>query len=159
MHDAVRKFVASHATTGPCVVLECGSRDVNGTVRDLFPGSTWVGVDPLPGPGADVVADFADYQHPEPVDFVVCTEVLEHSPRWADIIRGAASNLKPGGVFICTAATHGRSPHSAVDEQPIRPWEHYENIDQVELEQVLDESFASCEVRVVGLDVQAVAVR
>lgn len=159
MHDAVREFVAAYATDEPCVVLECGSRDVNGTIRDLFPLAEWIGVDPIDGPGTDVVADFADYQHPELVDFVVSTEVLEHSPRWPEIVRNAATNLKPGGTFICTAATHGRGAHSAIDESPIRPWEHYENIDPDQLVAVLNECFTESTVRVVGLDVQAVAVR
>jgi SAM-dependent methyltransferase len=157
MHDAARQFVSRHASSGRLTALECGARDVNGTVRDLFPHTTWVGVDVAAGAGVDVVADFADYTHPEPVDLVVSTEVLEHTSRWRDILRSAARNLRPGGHLIVTAASHGRAPHSAVDGGPVGPDEHYENIDPDELSEELARWFTVSEVFTVGEDVQAVA--
>lgn len=159
MHDAVRHFIRDHATDKAVTVLECGARDVNGSVRDLFPNATWVGVDPIEGPGIDHVCDFADYLHPYEVDYVISTEVLEHTQRWVDICAAAAKNLKLGGLFLVTCAGPGRGPHSAIDEQPKREWEWYRNIEPTELEEVLADLFASWKVRQVGLDVQAWAIR
>lgn len=158
MHDAAWVYVSWYRTDEPLSVLEAGSRDVNGSVRGLFPHARWVGVDIAPGPGVDVVADFADYQHPEPVDLVISTEVLEHTPRWRDVVAAAARNLKPEGRFVLTAASHGRAPHSAVDGGPVGPDEHYENIDPPTLADELARWFTVVDVQVEGTDVQAMAV-
>lgn len=156
MHQAARQFVSKHASTEALTALECGARDVNGTVRDMFPNATWTGIDIGDGPGVDVVADFADYRHPEPVSLVLSTEVLEHTPRWRDIVASAARNLAPGGRFIVTAAGPGRAPHSATDGGPVGD-EHYENIDPDELSRELARWFTVSEVFTSGEDVQAVA--
>lgn len=159
MHPEARWYVAEHASDEEMVALECGSRDVNGTVRDLFPNARWVGVDIGDGPGVDVVADFADYTHPEPVDLVVSTEVLEHTCRWREIVASAARNLRDGGKVIITAASHGRAPHSAVDGGPDIGSEHYANIDPCELHTELARHFAKVHVQKNGSDVQATAVK
>lgn len=158
MHQAAREFVSLHASTDHLLALECGARDVNGTVRDLFPNTTWVGVDIADGPGVNVVADFADYTHDRKVDLIVSTEVLEHTPRWRDIIQAAARNLRPAGRFIVTAAGPGRAPHSAVDGGPVGV-EHYENIDPDDLGRELARWFTGSFVTVKGEDVQGVAVK
>ena len=156
MHDAARQFVARYATDKPVMVLECGARDVNGSVRSLFPRADWFGVDIGPGPGVDEVADFADYQHPHLVDIVVSTEVLEHTPRWREILLSASRNLRPGGRLIVTAAGPGRAPHSAIDGGAVGD-EHYENIDPEDLSSELARWFSVSEVQHVGADVHAVA--
>lgn len=159
MHPEARWYVESHASHEPITVLECGARDVNGTVRDLFPNATWIGVDIGEGPGVDVVADFADYTHPEPVDLVVSTEVLEHTSRWREIVASAARNLRDGGKVIITAATHGRAPHSAIDGSADIGSEHYANIDPYELHEELGRWFSQVHVQKNGTDVQAVAFK
>jgi SAM-dependent methyltransferase len=158
MHLEARRYVAEHATDDKLTALECGARDVNGTVRDLFPNASWVGVDIGDGPGVDVVADFADYLHPELVDLVLSTEVLEHTPRWREIVASAARNLRPRGRLIVTAAGPGRAPHSAVDGGPVGD-EHYENIDPDALGSELARWFTESVVSVEGEDVRAVAVK
>lgn len=158
MHDAAWVYVSWFRTDEPMTVLEAGARDINGSVKSLFPGASWVGVDIAPGVGVDVVADFADYRHPEPVDLVVSTEVLEHTPRWREIVEAAAKNLRPGGRVILTAASHGRAPHSAGDGGPLTPGEHYENVDPTELETEMARWFSEVNVQVEGTDVQATGV-
>lgn len=129
MHEQVYDFVARHATVEAVDVLEIGSHDVNGSVRPLFPGATrFHGIDIAAGPGVDEVADAADWHAPQSFDVVVSTEVLEHAPRWADIVRNAWEALRPGGVLLLTCATDPRPPHSAVDGWAVRPGEHYANV-------------------------------
>lgn len=99
----------------PRLVCELGSRNINGSVRDLLPDvALYVGVDCVAGPGVDVVADASVWRPGSWVQFdlVVCTEVLEHTPTAAAICFNAFHLLRPGGVFLVTAAGPDRPPHS-----------------------------------------------
>lgn len=131
-YDWVR-FVTSRAVP-PRRVVELGGRDVNGSARPLFAAAEYVGVDVAPGPGADVVADAADWPGDgRPFDAAVCCEVLEHTPRGREVCANAARLLRPGGLFIVTAASPSRKPHSAVDGGPLRPGEWYRGVGEAEL--------------------------
>jgi predicted methyltransferase len=143
MHEEAFRFVAGVAMRleSRVSVVELGSRTVggqwpySGSVRHLFPGASYVGVDAVDGPNVDVVNNEAAWQ-PEPflaVDTVVCTETLEHTPEADKICRNAWSLLQPGGVFVVTAAGVGRAPHSAVDGGPLRDGEFYHNVNREEL--------------------------
>jgi 2-polyprenyl-3-methyl-5-hydroxy-6-metoxy-1,4-benzoquinol methylase len=81
----------------------------------------------------DVVADGATYQTAEPVDCIVCCEVLEHAANWQGIIVNAAHLLRTGGHLIVTAAAKPRPAHSALDGGAMRQGEYYENIDPQDL--------------------------
>jgi SAM-dependent methyltransferase len=160
MHPPVYEYVADAvAAHGPfATVVEIGARDVNGSVRPLFGDCEYVGIDIRPGPGVDVVADAESFVTAD-ADCVVCTEVLEHAPNAEAICRNALSWLRPGGVFIVTAAGPGRRPHSAIDEQPIRRDEHYANVSFADLSSWLAEaSTVSIDCSVPG-DIRAVAFR
>lgn len=137
MHPGAREFVARHATADPVSVIEIGSRDINGTVRDLFPNAAWTGLDLHAGPGVDVVCDAMLYQPSELVDFVVCCEVLEHASNWLDLLCVAYSWLKSGGYLFVTCAGPGRDPHSAIDGGPLRVDEHYANVGTNDLNQAM----------------------
>ena len=86
-----------------CPVLEVGSYNVNGSVRDLFFGK-YVGLDMREGPGVDVIADIvSDSWHragPEKFNTVVCTETLEHVTDPWKAIDNIADALNPGGLCI-----------------------------------------------------------
>lgn len=111
-------------------VLEIGSVNINGTVRGLFPGADYTGIDIVAGEGVDVVADGATYTPPdgEFFDLIISTEVLEHAENAPLILANAYRLLRPGGVLILTAAGEGRRPHSAVDGGELRPGEFYRNV-------------------------------
>ena len=159
MHEPVRQYVRDHMPPGYASVIEVGSLDINGGVRDLLhPEAEYVGVDVQAGPGVDVVEDFRLYEHPEPVDVVLCLEVLEHTPDCRDLLAAAARNLKPGGTLLLTCATTGRAPHSARSEGPIEPDEFYQNVMKAELDGVLAGLFAASHSEVVGTDLRAWAV-
>lgn len=159
MHRQARDWVRRNAPDEPVVVVECGSRDVNGTVRDCFTATRYTGVDLQPGPAVDVVGDWLDYRPDALADVVVMCEVSEHTPDWPDHVAHAARLLKPGGRFIFTAAGPGRPPHSAIDGRRLQPQEHYENIDPDRLADVLARHFADHVVDVALCDVRAVAIR
>ena len=158
MHQAAFEWVARHAPRTAAVVVEVGSRDVNGSVRPIFGFcDRYIGVDITDGPAVDVVADFATWDF-SGADCVVCCEVLEHVEDWRDIVTKAAEVVNVGGTVILTAACDPRAPHSAVDGAGLRPGEFYENVDPEQLPAVLDELFS--DVTVDGTpdgDVRAVA--
>ncbi len=167
LHPAAHAFVADQVRRlGPFdEVLDLGGRDVNGSVRDLFPGARYVVVDVRPGPGVTVVADAADWRAEEPFGCVVCCEVLEHTARAAEIVASGYANLRAGGVLMVTTAMEPRVPHSAVDGCGLRFGEYYRNVDPETLEMWLAEAgFDQWEVasRVIpghGGDLYAVAWR
>ena len=134
MHPEAMQWVAyqtRNKTYG--TVIDLGGRNVNGTTRDTIGCDLYIAVDIAPGDGVDVVCDAAEYRPEEPVECVVTTEMLEHTPRAADIVAAAFEMLIPGGEFIGTAAGVGRPPHSAVDGNRLREGEHYANIDKSDL--------------------------
>lgn len=167
MHSAAMEFIFTsfHDWKGDRTdlnILEIGSLDINGSVRPLFKPfqASYVGIDMQEGPGVDVVVDAAKFIHFESYDVIVCAEVFEHTPDWPQIIYNSYNNLRPGGIFIATMAGEGRYPHSAIDENPIRDWEHYSNIGWWELQQILKRNgFKDVKVSVLDQDTRCWAVK
>jgi SAM-dependent methyltransferase len=137
MHQQAREWVARYATNEPVHVLEIGGRNINGTIRDLFPAADYLTLDVMPGEGVDVVADAATWETDDRFDVVVCCEVFEHTAVWHSICHTAYAVLKPGGLFIATMAGPGRAAHSAFDGAALKSGEHYANIDPLDLHTVL----------------------
>ncbi len=138
MHPEAHAWVANHHTAEPVSVLDIGGRDINGTVRDLFPRAEYTALDILPGDGVDIVADAATWTPDRTFDVVVCCEVFEHTAVWPQICATAYKATAPGGRFIVTCAGPGRAPHSAIDGQfRLHPGEHYENVSAEDLARVL----------------------
>lgn len=62
----------------PRNVLEIGSYNVNGTLRDLFPEQEdYLGIDIRPGPGVDEISK-VDNMSGDSYDLILCSEMLEH---------------------------------------------------------------------------------
>lgn len=165
MHTAAYSFVRSAvAELGPFAsVVEIGSRDLNGSVRELFATPAYVGLDVVAGPGVDVVIDLdgPPWAPAELVDAVVSCEVLEHVADWSTILAEAASYLRLGGRLILTAAGPGRREHSGITgRRVLEPGEHYANVDPDDLARALEAAgFDEIRVDVDGNDVRATARR
>lgn len=148
MHEAASAFVrqaVQHHGRPDGLVVEIGGKNINGTIRSLF-GEPYVSVDIRPGPGVDVVADGATYRPPQTAGAVVCCEVFEHTDAAEAICRNAAAMLRPGGLFIVTAAGEGRAPHSAVDGGLLPAGEFYRNVTEADLLEWL-RPFAHVDIR------------
>lgn len=139
MHTEAYTWVKEHAPSNATTVLDLGGRDVNGTVRDLFPvAEVYTVLDAMPGHNVDIVADASVWTPQRSYDVVVCCEVFEHTPVWREICTTAYLALTPGGTFIATMGGPGRAPHSAVDGGHIlQPGEHYGNVDPDDLHRQL----------------------
>lgn len=140
MHAAALRYATEmvadlNLNTPSIQVLDLGGRDVNGTTRHLFDlADSYISVDIVAGRGVDVVADAAEVDFDGcSFDVVISTELLEHTPKVAEIIANAYRLLKPGGVFLATMAGPGRAPHSAAGKHRMPPGEHYENVDPADL--------------------------
>lgn len=163
MHEAARTWVARHVPMDPfATVLDLGGRDINGSVRPLFPKAiTYTVVDINPGEGVDVVADAATWQPDREYDVVVAAEVFEHTHVWPEICATAFTALRSGGVFIATMGGPGRQPHSGIDGLfRLLPGDYYANVAPDDLERVLkDQGWTDVTVDQTGLDVRAVATK
>jgi len=122
-------------------VLEIGSLNINGTVRDLFADCTYVGVDVAPGPGVDVVGlgqelDYAD----EAFDVAISAECFEHNPAWLETF--ANMRRMCSGLVVFTCATEGRAEHGTARSTPecsplTLAWDYYRNLTAADFEDAL----------------------
>lgn len=98
-------------------VLEIGSLDINGSVRQFFEDCQYIGVDLGEGKGVDIVAKGEDLAYDDGLfDVVISCECLEHNPEW---IRTFANMVRmSSGLVIMTCATTGRPEHGTRRTSP-----------------------------------------
>lgn len=117
MHASVMNYVRdtiTHYNLKGKRVLEIGSFNVNGSVRDLFETDDYLGVDMREGPGVDAVCNAHDIPYHIPqVEFevIVCTEMLEHDDRFWETMTVIGYMLERGGLLILTARGNGFPLH------------------------------------------------
>ena len=98
-------------------VLEIGSYNVNGTIRDCFKDAkSYLGVDQEAGPDVDLVLDAKMLWTPrvlpkEQYDTVICCEMLEHCSDPLRVVRGMASIVRSGGHMLITSPAYGFPVH------------------------------------------------
>lgn len=125
-------------------VLEIGSRNVNGTVRDLFMHTKrYIGVDCTPGPCVDVVCLAHEYHSDELFDVVISCEAFEHDPYLELTLANCLLLLRPGGLFVATAAgprraEHGTKHHDGPGDFFGPDPHYYKNLDPSWLRNYLD---------------------
>lgn len=123
MHASVAEFV-ERTITGKYVtgkmVLEVGSRDINGTVRPYIESlepACYVGIDARHGDGVDVVYDCERLDelqlhrvNPDGVDdllwdLVISVEMLEHTRDWRACMEQLAGAVGPNGWLLLAVRT------------------------------------------------------
>jgi len=126
MHDTAyeigRLFFQGYVTDGD-FILDIGSMDVNGSLRDFRPaGSPYFGVDLSAGRGVDVVVT-TNAQLPFPAeifDIVVSTSCLEHDAMFWMTFLEMCRVLKEGGYLYLNAPSRG-----AYHQYPIDAWRFF----------------------------------
>ena len=142
-HAAQLEFVKILSTKLPSFfsnskVLEIGSLDINGSIRQFFMNCDYVGLDVAEGKGVDVVCQGQSYNAPDDsFDTVISCEAMEHNPFWIATINNMIRICKPGGLFILSCATTGRMEHGTTktdpDTSPLTVelgWDYYKNISE-----------------------------
>lgn len=149
MHPPVRDFVIWCVDQIPKLtqtghVLEVGSLNVNGEVRDLFTwADSYTGLDITPGPGVELVADARTWVPDRLYDVVVSTEALEHIEHWDLVMDTILAACKPGGYIILTCATTGRGPHNQHGSATFPEGEYYGNVSMSHFAACVETSFTS----------------
>lgn len=146
-HQQQRDFFQSVKTRFPSLfnnvtVLEIGSLDINGTIRDLFNAKQYIGVDVQEGPGVDVVAEgqLLDYKD-KSFDTVISAECFEHNPYWAETFVNMARMAKKAVIFSCASTgrpEHGTRRTTPEDSPYTLDWDYYRNLEAKDFEQKVD---------------------
>lgn len=107
--DVVRRVVDNRQLGD---VLELGSMNVNGTIRDaLVNFTTYTGIDISPGPCVDLIIDKVEDLPQQLFDTVVCCETLEHVVNPWKTLEYLKTRLKKGGLLIVSTPTYGFPEH------------------------------------------------
>ncbi|MFT6896837.1 MAG: SAM-dependent methyltransferase [Paraglaciecola sp.] len=157
-HHTQREFISLAASAMPRFfdkkrILEIGSLDINGTVRDYFTNCDYIGLDVAEGQHVDVVCEGQKYNEPEgSFDHVISCESMEHNPYWIDTFSNMVRLCKPDGLVLMTCATTGRKEHGTTRTTPMSSpltvdlgWEYYRNLQRsnFESEFPLEELFSA----------------
>ena len=79
-------------------IIEIGSYDVNGSVRQFFEKSFYGGVDLTVGPGVDIVCEGDKVDHPDNTyDIAISCECFEHNPQWLETLENMYRMTRDGG--------------------------------------------------------------
>jgi SAM-dependent methyltransferase len=117
VHPVILGFAEKHLDLFSGRVLDVGSYNVNGALREVLPVT--LGVDMRKGPGVDEVCNAVDLigrYGPESFDCVVSAEALEHIKQWDVALHNMWSVLKPNGVFLLTMASPRKGRHAYPDD-------------------------------------------
>lgn len=135
-HDYVAKVKQKYSQFFSNVsVIEIGSYNINGSVREFFSNCFYIGLDVAPGPCVDVVCLGHEYAVPDNMfDVVISTECFEHDPYWQKTFANMIRICKSGGLILFTCATTGRAEHGTLRHRPGESltvnlnWDYYQNI-------------------------------
>jgi len=116
MHAEANQFIAQVKAEFPQffegkAVLEVGSLNINGSIRQYFSNCLYHGIDLGAGPDVDEVIHVTGLPDGLAFDVVVSTEALEHDEQWAKSLRKMYQLLKPEGLMVVTCAGPKRAEH------------------------------------------------
>lgn len=102
----IRDFWKEHPELQGCNMLDVGSRNINGSVKDFISGyGGFTGTDFIAGKDVDTVIDnhdlleeFGDGRF----DFITCCDTLEHDVNFWKTVENMRAMLKPGGWLLVT---------------------------------------------------------
>ena len=93
-------------------ILEIGSYEVNASIREIFKGSNYLGVDLAKGPGVDLVMNGENIKDlNKKFDVIISSECFEHAINWKNIFEAMIDCVKDDGYVIMTCASKGRTEH------------------------------------------------
>lgn len=147
-HQEQRDFFNSVKTTFPqffidVSVIEIGSLNINGTVRDFFENcKRYVGVDLQEGPCVDLICEGQNVDFPDnEFDVSVSAECFEHNPYWAETFYNMYRMASSFVIFTC--ASDGRPEHGTTRTTPENSpftleWNYYRNLNSADFIKLFD---------------------
>jgi glycosyltransferase involved in cell wall biosynthesis/SAM-dependent methyltransferase len=98
-------------------ILEVGSQNINGTVRDFFAANiNYLGIDLGMAKDVDLVIPGELIELPDSwADVSISTECFEHAEHWKEILLNMIRITKPEGLILLTFAGKGRPVHGTLD--------------------------------------------
>lgn len=105
-HDLIKKFLEEHKVKK---VLDVGSLDVNGSLKEDFKDYEYTGVDMREGKNVDIVLNAHDLSKKfgKQFDLVVCFDTFEHDDAFWISIKEMKKVLKKNGwLIIGTPSIH-----------------------------------------------------
>src|SRR6478609_5903751 len=119
-------------------VLEVGSLNINGTVRDNFVNCNYVGCDLDLGPGVDLAVQGQDLAFDdESFDITTSAECFEHNPFWKETFLNMKRMTKKDGLIAFTCAGKDRPEHGTYRTDPGSSpfttnagWTYYGNLEE-----------------------------
>ena len=139
MHPAVIVYVREVKEKYPehfagRVVLEFGSKNINGTPREEFTDCDYIGLNRDKGKDVDVVCRMHEYEPGFEFGTIISTSTLEHD-KYADLsMQRCWDLLAPGGLLIVTTVVPDWPPHNNEEGED----NHYEGITEKRAQGWLD---------------------
>jgi len=117
-------------------VLEVGSLNINGSIRQFFTNCDYLGIDVGPGLDVDLVCEGHKLYNPDQTyDTVGSCECFEHNPYWVETFINMHRMTKTNGLVFMSCATTGRAEHGTTRTSPqdspltvTKGWEYYKNL-------------------------------
>jgi SAM-dependent methyltransferase len=120
-------------------VLEVGSLNINGSVRQFFEPDQYIGCDLGEGAGVDIVCRGHELPYPnESFDVVISCECFEHDRHWEKTFQKMVDLVRKGGLVIFSCATIGRPEHGTTRTSPAdAPFtnDYYRNLREEDFDQ------------------------
>ena len=115
--SGVREFLSDYFQSK--IILEVGSLDINGSVRDFFTTCQYVGLDIGEGKSVDIVCPGQDYgERAASFDVIISCESMEHNAHWRETWLNMIRLMRPDGLMIMTCASPGRRQHGTSEFSP-----------------------------------------
>lgn len=94
-------------------ILEVGSYDVNGSIRNIFPFcNDYLGVDLAEGPNVDFVLDGDQIDTlNRKFDLIISCECFEHAKNWKSIFNKMCQISNENSFIVISVASTGRNEH------------------------------------------------
>ena len=117
-------------------VLDVGSFDVGGSIKDFFKENNYMGVDLVKGPNVDIVLNGSElHKLDQKFDIVISCECFEHAKNWKEIFLSMYNVCAVDGYVIFTCASRGRIEHGTLrtinSDSPGTSGIYYKNITNI----------------------------
>ncbi len=108
-----KEFYINNGFNKDINILEIGSLDVNGNIRNLFNFTNdYTGIDLEKGPNVDLVLDGTDIDKlNKKFDIIISCECFEHAKNWKIIFEKMCQNSKQNSFILVSVASTGRVEH------------------------------------------------